>query len=1204
MAQLIKGVVDTQIENLIPIGSTNAGDDTVIELSIKSNGQDFIFNNPTFEVLSKKEDNTKTRQIKDITLLDGKVKIKADIQLTLCKGIVTNQLIINDGDKISTVYFYFMVNPSLENEVLEESKDKIESLDKLDKLINTSFSDLEAYENKLLAFSAEMDSIVEVESKREANELIRSTSEVKRIYNEDSRIISEEDRIANEAIRVENEEARGLAESERVTNENNRRLAENTRKTQENARVAAEEQRQSIFEENENIRKEQEGKRVQAESVRKNKFNTWEEREGLRLISEDQRREAEESRQLAESNRDKAEKVREQQEANREATYNNFNNAEEERVNNESSRKDKENLRALAENSRVAAEKERVAAENTRNSRYETAESNRNNTFNSNENKRQSDYESHEGTRNSTFEAEERKRKNSYQDAENTRNNSFNQQEENRQNAYTVAERLRVENENLRKNNEATRGSNEETRKTNETSRVSSENIRVENENSRVAAEQKRQEDFKNIQSQYEHIVQENNNFKNEMNESYGNAKTDYFGEEHNNVVDRLNSDFDNVHQRINDASYLEYEGISIKADNSYFGLTKDLSIKGRTLQNVLNYSFLKFQGSINEDKYITLEANGNFNNAFISINPLIKPNTPYTVVIDIIENTLENGFPVISHDNSYGVPCYEPSYGYTIPPKTTGIFTRKIITKNDLSTCDVSIRSFVNLKDVVGKVVYRIYMIEGDYTNISISEIPFGEGIYSVGETENNLINTMSLGENLVDINKFKSTTYNKVSIEGDTITVIGIKDKVYSSVSYPLDIELFKGKTVYFSCDMMTNSNNLTSALLQLNMIDSDGKKIYHGLNVNLMGQRYEIPNNISQIDLNIYSNNTPQMGSYTTTIKNIKISISETKKTYTPYQESLINYQLDAPLRSLPNGVCDEIIRDELIRRVGEIVIDGTYGIQPHTTSDKTYCRWVVYKDVSVKDTKGKSSVYCDKFPNVEAIETWLATSEGITQNSSGNTIYLFLKKYSITSDSTTNRQLLTDELKSNPITVYYELAEPIITKLSKKAELKTYDGVTHFTSDNKLTPNLTVKVPSNVQAVLQDTRARNRELEIELETTTLKLKEADNILKEMDTDLIKTNWEMDDRLFEVEWALEDAGLVTSVSTFNINNKMRGSASVMALSKFEQAKIIIMSGDYDRVTLEGQLSKYLKRNIIAQDEYDTLISMMDAKEIVVGE
>ena len=191
-----------------------------------------------------------------------------------------------------------------------------------------------------------------------------------------------------------------------------------------------------------------------------------------------------------------------------------------------------------------------------------------------------------------------------------------------------------------------------------------------------------------------------------------------------------------------------------------------------------------------------------------------------------------------------------------------------------------------------------------------------------------------------------------------------------------------------------------------------------------------------------------------------------------------------------------------------------------------------------------------------------------------------------------------------LQTNNTTLIYELAEPIVINHNKNLNLKTYEGTTYISSENTLKANISCKVPSNVQAVLQDTRARNRELENELETTTLKLKEADNILKEMDTDLIKTNWEMDDRLFEVEWALEDAGLVTSVSTFNINNKMRGSASVMALSKFEQAKIIIMSGDYDRATLEGQLSKYLKRNIIAQDEYDTLISMMDAKEIVVGE
>lgn len=104
----------------------------------------------------------------------------------------------------------------------------------------------------------------------------------------------------------------------------------------------------------------------------------------------------------------------------------------------------------------------------------------------------------------------------------------------------------------------------------------------------------------------------------------------------------------------------------------------------------------------------------------------------------------------------------------------------------------------------------------------------------------------------------------------------------------------------------------------------------------------------------------------------------------------------------------------------------------------------------------------------------------------------------------------------------------------------------------------------------------------------------------ILSKMDKDLIATAWEIDDRLYEVEWALSDAG----ISNQNIlsNPKMKG-VSTMALSKFEQAKIIIMSGDYDRNILEGQLSKYLTRGIITKEEYDTLVSMMDAREFIAN-
>lgn len=1067
MAQLIKGVVDTQIENLIPIGSTNAGDDTVIELSIKSNGQDFIFNNPTFELLSKKEDNTKTRQIKDITLLDGKVKIKADIQLTLCKGIVTNQLIINDGDKISTVYFYFMVNPSLENEVLEESKDKIESLDKLDKLINTSFSDLEAYENKLLAFSAEMDSIVEVESKREANELIRSTSEVKRISNEDSRIISEEDRIANEAIRVENEEARGLAESERVTNENNRRLAENTRKTQENARVAAEEQRQSIFEENENIRKEQEDNRVQAERIRKNKFDIWEEREGIRLISEDQRRESEEARQVSESNRDKAEKVREQQEANRQLTYNRFNSEEEERVNNENSRKDKENLRVLAENSRVAAEEERVAAENTRNSRYETAESNRNNTFNSNENKRQSDYESNEGTRNSTFEAEERKRKNSYQDAENTRNNSFNQQEENRQNEYTVAERLRVENENLRKNNEVTRGSNEETRKSNETSRVSSENIRVENENSRVAAEQKRQEDFKNIQSQYEHIinknntfkeeiVNENNAFKDEMNIDFGNAKTDYFGEEHLNVVDRLTSDFDNVHQRINDSSYLAYEGTNIKADNSYYGLTKELGLKGRTLQNLLGTLRSKSSAWTEDENSFSLNLPTGSGQPVIYYHLAysLKPNTKYTIIVDILDYTV--GSPHFCFmDSKFIVSSTTEFTG-----KSKGRFSGVLTTKSDVETTMFRILPR-NGVDNIYTISKEIIILEGDYTNTPLEDIPFGEGIYSVGESEDNLISVKSCGKNLFDKSITENVLWNNfITNDGEirlATNTLTINQKVKPNCKYVL-------------------SGNYNRSVTR-----------YEDKNNNYIGFTFDkiitTPPNCEFIKWYIGNEQIENK-----TVDNVQIEENSISTPYSPYQESKQSYQLTEPLRSLPNGVRDEIRGNELIRRIEERIINGSehiqvYGVEGGTENTQTIA--FLINDIPVVPQYNGNRIISDKFSYLPSIWSASRDYEGI--NSDGNSnrgrILIRILKSKLSSQDTIGFKTW---LQQNPTTVYYELAEPIIEKI-EPVILNSFDGTTHINFENLLPGTITTKIPSNVQAVIQDTRSRNVELEKELSET---------------------------------------------------------------------------------------------------------------------
>lgn len=751
----------------------------------------------------------------------------------------------------------------------------------------------------------------------------------------------------------------------------------------------------------------------------------------------------------------------------------------------------------------------------------------------------------------------------------------------------------------------------------------SNEEIRKTNESGRVAAEQQRVTDFEKIKSdntslgvaltkkvddkiveieannntfkqgineQYEHIVTENNNFKNQMNTDFGNAKTDYFGEEHNNVVDRLNSDFDNVHQRINDASYLEYEGISIKADNSYFGLTKDLKIKGRTLQNLAPVKYLYNNLPIKSEvsMYSTINQYDDINNRIKEFIPMIplKTNTKYTIIANVTELT---GISSIGSLIKYS----DGSESYSQFSLTKIGVNVKAFTTGNLTVSSLSFYISQTVEQNIAKIK-EVILLEGDYTNTPISEIPFGEGIYSVGESENNLINVKSCGKNLVELSRFKSNLSNDVKIEGNKITVSGKQNKNYSRVEYPFNVDIIRGKKITMSVDSVTNNINNSSGL-QLEITKFNDTKIYISVVPNQIKITTLINEDIKSCNLAIYSNNTNTTELGETVIINPQIEISETKTEYLPYQESITEYQLIEPLRSLPNNIYDEIIIDELIRRVGKVVFDGNSPSDyvPEVNLDGKYLI-IRYNPLGNITTP---NLLCDKVP-IFGRSIYNSDNEGV-YIASGLKIKLLANKFE--SFDTTG---VAKYFKSNQITVYYELAEPIITKLSKKAELKTYDGVTHFTSDNKLTPNLSVKIPSNVQAVLQDTRARNRELEIELETTTLKLKEADNILKEMDTDLIKTNWEMDDRLFEVEWALEDAGLVTTVSTFNINNKMRGSASVMALSKFEQAKIIIMSGDYDRVTLEGQLSKYLKRNIIAQEEYDTLISMMDAKEIVVGE
>ena len=101
-----------------------------------------------------------------------------------------------------------------------------------------------------------------------------------------------------------------------------------------------------------------------------------------------------------------------------------------------------------------------------------------------------------------------------------------------------------------------------------------------------------------------------------------------------------------------------------------------------------------------------------------------------------------------------------------------------------------------------------------------------------------------------------------------------------------------------------------------------------------------------------------------------------------------------------------------------------------------------------------------------------------------------------------------------------------------------------------------------------------------------------------------DIVATTWDMDYRVCEIECALEDSGILVVAQVAQAFNLKSKGVGTMALSRYEQAKIMILGGAYVRETLERQLTTYLRRGYLTQTEYDELIALMDARELVTEE
>lgn len=170
--------------------------------------------------------------------------------------------------------------------------------------------------------------------------------------------------------------------------------------------------------------------------------------------------------------------------------------------------------------------------------------------------------------------------------------------------------------------------------------------------------------------------------------------------------------------------------------------------------------------------------------------------------------------------------------------------------------------------------------------------------------------------------------------------------------------------------------------------------------------------------------------------------------TDATYEPYKETVTYIPLNEPLRnSLDGTVTDEVSLTEVTRRFAEVVFDGSDDEGWKISATDLYTSAianVVKKPASQSDN---SNALCDRFVCYSPITFNTEKNNGnscMNVGTNGNVV--FFKNDITTVDAWKTW------LQANPITVQYELAEPVIEEIDP-VEIVTYDNVTHLSaSDN--------------------------------------------------------------------------------------------------------------------------------------------------------
>ncbi|MDU4052226.1 MAG: BppU family phage baseplate upper protein [Clostridium perfringens] len=517
--------------------------------------------------------------------------------------------------------------------------------------------------------------------------------------------------------------------------------------------------------------------------------------------------------------------------------------------------------------------------------------------------------------------------------------------------------------------------------------------------------------------------------------------------------IPQIRLDVDALQNGLKSNQALAYKGSSINAENTLEGRTEGMRIGGRTLVNLVKYR-------LNNQKV------GNPSlSATLCTNEMFKTNTTYTIIYTI--NSIESGTGKTTLNFSGGMSAPDiilnSSNLVGTHKQTFTLSTMPSVTHRNVS--------LYHLDRGTVKLFSDVLIIEGE-----VDFVPnYFEGLKSFGEAEPEgdkyKISILSSGKNLLNMNDFyntlKSISNNGIFEEKkdgrDCIKITQLSNywnKGYEKIK-------FKEKTRYtFTGTAFHTSNNRSILTIKYN----DGSNVDISVDANGWN-KFNFTSDANKTIKGIFSAYTTDTWAYID--KNtFMIEEDERATNYEPYKEYKKDILIKEPLKSV-GDIKDIIYEDDgkvkIDRYVGKIIINGNSddGNNYIYYSDKRFIINIRELNINKKD---RAYVLCDKLPyNYSAYST--IGQYGISGY--GDSSASFVGRWDF-GKTVTDRATFIEYLKTNPITIYYELDTPVteVVENCVDIDLDTFQEKTYFSIENSLPGTLDFKVPSNIGSVVQN------------------------------------------------------------------------------------------------------------------------------------